>query len=41
MITLNKKDGFAASGEIGFEETAMTFFCAPRHCESEEHAKEQ
>ena len=41
MITLDKKDGFTASGKIGLKETAVAFFSTPRNCESEQQSEEQ
>jgi hypothetical protein len=41
MVTLDKKDGFAASGEISFKEAAMTFFSPRRQSQSQEQAEQE
>jgi hypothetical protein len=40
VIALNKKDGFAASSEIGFKEAAMTFFRASLSCKAQQDTED-
>ena len=41
MVTLDKKDGFAASAEIGFKEAAMTFLRSYRQSHRQDEAKKE